>query len=91
MDNSSTSTSSGIPSLVSSAVALLSLLAGLHPTWAVVGALSQHSAELTQILATVFGAVGVIGAAIAHPPAWLRTPIVSAWQRLRGVTPKATP
>lgn len=83
--------SNGIPSLVSAIVAMIGLIAATHPRWTLMATLSQHAPELRDALPYVLTLVGSLGAAISHPPQWLRDPVVSAWQRVRGLVPKAGP
>lgn len=78
-------TSNGIPSLTSALVAMLGLLAAMHPKWAILVALSQHVPELREILPYLLTTIGALGASIAHPPAWLRDPIVDAWHTLKSL------
>lgn len=84
--------SKGYGAITSAIVSLVGLLAALHPNWAHVVALAAHASDLSNVVPVALGALGTIGAALSHPPAWLRAP----WDRLKArisakVTPKVSP
>jgi hypothetical protein len=63
--------SKGYGAIISTITAFVALLSAIHPDWRHVVALSAHTAELTTVLT---GAFGTFGAAVSHPPAWIRGP-----------------
>jgi len=77
--------SPGYASLTSAIVAMLGLIAGLHPAWTYVTLLNAHVPQLQEALPYILTALGSLGAAISHPPAWLRNRVCAAWATLRSL------
>ena len=65
---------SGAGAYVSMIISAIGLLAALHPKWTWLGTLAQYKDDVRNVLAPICVGAGTIGAAISHPPAWLRTP-----------------
>lgn len=74
MTDDSAGTSKGYGAIISTVTALVALLSAMHPDWRRVVALSTHTTELTTVLTTIVGGFATVGAALSHPPAWLRAP-----------------
>lgn len=77
--------SKGYASLTSAVIAMLGLVAALHPSWTLIQTLHAHVPELQQALPYVLTALGSLGAAVSHPPAWLRARVCRAWATLRSL------
>lgn len=71
--------SKGYGAITSAIVSVVGLLAALHPSWARVVTLAAHTTELSNVVPVALTALGTLGAALSHPPAWLRAP----WDRLK--------
>ena len=74
MTNDQGESTSGTGAIVSAIVSAIALISALHPKWTWIVTLAAHVPEVTNILPIVLGAIGTVGAAVSHPPAWLRTP-----------------
>lgn len=74
MTDAQGNSTTGTGAVVSAITSAIALIAALHPKWSWLVTLSQHAPELTNILPYVLGPIGVIGAAISHPPTWIREP-----------------
>ena len=72
-DNEGNSTA-GYGAYVSMIISAIGILAAVHPKWSWLVTLSQYKDDLRNVLAPVLVGVGTFGAALSHPPAWLRTP-----------------
>lgn len=84
--------SKGTGVITSAIVSMIGILAALHPDWTRVVALAAHTTDLSNVVPVVLTALGTFGAALSHPPAWLRAP----WDRLKAkigatVAPKGAP
>lgn len=79
--------SQGTAALISTSVAVLGVLVALHPHNAMLAALTGATPQLrdalTQTLPLVLTAAGSVGAAVSHPPAWLRAPIARVVNRVK--------
>lgn len=80
--------SKGYGAIASAIVSFISILAALHPNWMHVVALAAHASDLSNIVPVILAGLGTIGAALSHPPAWLRAP----WDRLKArISAKVAP
>ena len=74
MTDRSGDSTTGTGAIVSAIISAIGILGVLHPKWVWLGQLSQYKDDLRNVLPVILTALGTIGAAISHPPAWLRTP-----------------
>ncbi len=74
MTDSQGDSTTGTGAIVSAIISAIGIMGVLHPHWVWLGQLSQYKDDLRNVLPVLLTALGTVGAAISHPPAWAREP-----------------